>query len=246
MNGTMNNRIRMFICDDNLLFAGMIKNLTEICLPKDRDIELRLFNNPQNLLTEWNKAFADAVILDINMPQMDGFSLAARLQQSKPDLAVVFVSGQEEKVFQSYEYHPFWFIRKDDLRELGHMIPKLLACIDERIKAKQETVIFKAENRNIELNVETLTYIESCKNDIIIHDKLQNDICVRCKLSEAEKQLLPVHILRIQRGLLVNCRFIAKVNSREVIFTDGSSFNVSRDRIDFVRNAYREYLDSLC
>lgn len=104
--------------------------------------------------------------------------------------------------------------------------------------------MLKAENRNIELNIDTLTYIESYKNDIILHDRVRGDSRVRCKLSDAEAQLLPVHILRIQKGLLVNCRYIAKVTSRAIFLADGSSFNVGRDRIDFVRRAYRDYLDN--
>ena len=124
------------------------------------------------------------------------------------------------------------------------MVPKLVEAIDAKRKSERPPFLLKAENRNIELNIDTLTYIESYKNDIILHDCVRGDSRVRCKLSDAEVQLLPVHILRIQKGLLVNCRYIAKVTSRAIFLADGSSFNVGRDRIDFVRRAYRDYLDN--
>lgn len=235
---------RLFFCDDSLLVAEIIKDYTQSALPKERAFDLRVFDDPKKLLEEWDTAFADAVMLDINMPQIDGFSLAERLEQDKPDVMIVFVSGYEDRVFQSYAYHPFWFIRKENLGQIEIVVPKLVEAIDAKRKSERPPFLLKAENRNIELNIDTLTYIESYKNDIILHDRVRGESRVRCKLSDAEAQLLPVHILRIQKGLLVNCRYIAKVTSRAIFLADGSSFNVGRDRIDFVRRAYRDYLDN--
>lgn len=103
-------------CDDSLLVAEIIKDYTQAALPKERAFDLRVFDDPKKLLEEWDTAFADAVMLDINMPQIDGFSLAERLEQDKPDVMIVFVSGYEDRVFQSYAYHPFWIYPQ---REFG-------------------------------------------------------------------------------------------------------------------------------
>lgn len=244
MNSENKYITRLFFCDDSLLVAEMIKDYAKAVLPEGREFDLRVFDAPKKLLEEWDTSFADAVMLDINMPQIDGFSLAARLKEDKPDVMIVFVSGYKERVFQSYVYHPFWFILKENLGQIEIVLPKLLEAIDAKRKTEQPTFLLKAENRNIELNIDTLMYIESYKNDIILHDRVCGDRRVRCRLSDAEAQLLPVHILRIQKGLLVNCRYNAKVTSRAIFFTNGLSFNVGRDRIDFVRRSYREYLEN--
>ena len=174
-NLNQNNVLRFFICDDNTVFTHLIKDCIERAMPPDRPYELFLFEDDKQLLDEWNKGFADAVLLDINMPYTDGFTLAERLQQSKPDVFVLFVTSYEECVFNSYNYHPFWFIRKNHLDELEKVIPKLLASIDAKHEAERQTFLLKTENRNIELDIKTLIYIESYKNDIIIHDKVRED-----------------------------------------------------------------------
>lgn len=243
-NLNQNNVLRFFICDDNTVFTHLIKDCIERAMPPDRPYELFLFEDDKQLLDEWNKGFADAVLLDINMPYTDGFTLAERLQQSKPDVFVLFVTSYEECVFNSYNYHPFWFIRKSHLEELEKVIPKLLASIDAKHEAERQTFLLKTENRNIELDIKTLIYIESYKNDIIIHDKVREDIQVRCKISDAAHQLYPMHIIRIQKSILLNCRYIAKVTSREVFLTDGTSFNAGRDRIDYIKDEYQEYIRS--
>lgn len=162
-NLNQNNVLRFFICDDNTVFTHLIKDCIERAMPPDRPYELFLFEDDKQLLDEWNKGFADAVLLDINMPYTDGFTLAERLQQSKPDVFVLFVTSYEECVFNSYNYHPFWFIRKNHLEELKKVIPKLLASIDAKHEAERQTFLLKTENRNIELDIKTLIYIESYK-----------------------------------------------------------------------------------
>ena len=244
LNPSMKKEIRMFICDDNAVFANLIKETAEKAMPSKRSAEILVFDSPKLLLEEWNRTFADAVILDVNMPHMDGFALAEKLQQSKPDVSVIFVTSHENLVFQSYEYHPFWFIRKNHLEELKNVLPKLLTVIDARDEEKRQRFLPNAENCTIELDINTLVYIESFKNDIVIHDRVKEDIRVRCKISDAARQLYPMHVIRIQKSILLNCRYISKVTSREVFMTDGTSFNAGRDRIDDIKDEYQEYIRS--
>ena len=76
-------------------------------------------------------------------------------------------------------------------------------------------------------------------------DVFGNETTFRCKIAYAEEQLLPYYILRIQKGILINCRFIAKVTSRNVILSNGHSFKIGRDRVDDVRKQFQNYMRSL-
>ena len=62
-----------------------------------------------------NSVQADLLFLDIEMPGMDGFSMAGKMQKSYPNIVLIFVSSHESLVFQSYEYDRFWFMRKSAL-----------------------------------------------------------------------------------------------------------------------------------
>lgn len=75
LNPSMKKEIRMFICDDNAVFANLIKETAEKAMPSKRSAEILVFDSPKLLLEEWNRTFADAVILDINMPHMDALPL---------------------------------------------------------------------------------------------------------------------------------------------------------------------------
>lgn len=238
----MKDNLIIYICDDNKDFADTIKKEISSCIDINRKYETAIFSSGTELLKQFDIQFADVVILDIDMPEMNGFEAASLLQKRKEDILIMFVTSHEDKVYQSYEYHPFWFVRKSHLHDFKVIIPKLLRKIDLEEERKRLTFNLKAESCTIEIDINTVTYIESYKNNIIIRDKVLGESQVRCKIAEAEKQLYPFNIIRIQNGFLVNCRYISKMTSREVILTDGTHLGLSRAKIDYVKKEYQNYV----
>lgn len=238
----MRDALKFYICDDNRDFANRIKNEIDLYMNGRRSYEAIVFNSGTELLKQFDKQIADVVLLDIDMPKMNGFEVASLLQKRKEDILILFVTSHEDKVYQSYDYHPFWFIRKSHMHDLQVVIPKLLRKIDAEDERKRLTFNLKAENCVMEIDINTVIYIESYKNDIVIQDRVSGEKQVRCKITDAEKQLYPLNIIRIQNGVLVNCRYISKITSREVILTDGTHFGLSRSKIDFVREEYQNFI----
>ena len=238
----MKNNLILYICDDNIDFAQKIKQEIKKITINKRTCEICIFDNGRELIKKWDSQIADAVFLDIDMPEINGFELAEQIQKRKEDAYIIFITNHEDKVYQSYEYHPFWFIRKSHLNDLDIIFSKLIQKIDAEEDRKYLVAYLHTDNANVEININTLVYIESSKNDIIINDKIKEPLKVRSKISLAEKQLYPYNIIRIQNGILVNCRFVSKITSREVILIDGTRLNLSRSRIDYVKQEYQRYV----
>lgn len=238
----MKENLKFYICDDNVDFLNELKNKINISVNDRRKCDIYTFENGEVLLKQFENVFADVVFLDINMPGMNGFEVASLLQTRKEDVLIVFVTSHEDKVYQAYEYHPFWFVRKSHMHDLNIVIPKILRKIDVEEERKRLIFNLKAENCTIGLDINTITYIESFRNDIIIHDRVKGDKRIRCKMADAEKQLYPMDIIRIQNGILVNCRYISKITSREVILTDETVLGLSRSKIDYVKEEYQKFV----
>ena len=239
----MKNTIILYLCDDNQTFVEDIANRIKMILSKDRDFEIIKFTNGQSLISQWSKQFADVVFLDIDMPGISGFEAAEKLQSSKKNALIIFVTSHEDMVYQSWKYQPFWFVRKSHMEDLNVVFPRLLAKVDAEYEKENNYFNLQGENCVVELDINSLMYIESYKHNIIICSKNEKKQ-VRCKISDAEKQLFPLSIIRVQNGVLVNFRFISKITSREVILTNGYSINLSRDRISFVKDEFQRFLRS--
>lgn len=54
----------------------------------------------------------DIVILDINMPQMDGITLAAEIKKASPKTAILFLTAYKEYAFDAYAVHPAGYLLK--------------------------------------------------------------------------------------------------------------------------------------
>lgn len=241
----MRDDLKIYICDDDLVFANAIKNEVELCSDSEHRCSITVFDSPKSFLKAFDSQIADVVFLDIDMPELNGFEVAEIIQKRKNDIIILFVTSHEDKVYESYEYHPFWFIRKSFMQDLKTVFPKVLRQIDIDYENKKHTYNLKGENHIVEININTVKYIESYKNDIIIHDKVYGERKIRCKIAEVEKQLYPFNIIRIQNGILVNCRFIKKITSREVILTDESKLCLSRFRIDYVKSEFHNFVRSI-
>ena len=241
----MKNDIIIYLCDDDTNFINILQQkLKSFFIAHQRVCEVISFSDATTLLAQFNKRTADVVFLDIDMPIMTGFEAAKRLQEVKSNTHIIFVTSHEDKVFQSYEFQPFWFVRKSHLVDLDSALPKLLAKIDVSNEQKQSLISLIAENKIIEIDINKIKYISSYDHYILIKDSEGKEKQFRCKISDAEAQLSHVYFIRVQNSIIVNCRFISKVNSRAVILHDGEKINISRDKVDFVKNEFQRFIRS--
>ena len=54
----------------------------------------------------------DLAILDINMPQIDGITMAARIKQISPQTEILFLTAYKEYAFDAYAVHPTGYLLK--------------------------------------------------------------------------------------------------------------------------------------
>ena len=95
---------------------------------------LELIQNPLDLLGFLGKTETDLIILDLHMPNMNGFELYEKFKNSHPDLPVIFLSGDpsEESIIKGLNLGADDFIVKPvSLREL-------VARIKNKISNKQQ------------------------------------------------------------------------------------------------------------
>ncbi|MBR1675434.1 MAG: response regulator [Eubacterium sp.] len=55
---------------------------------------------------------ADIALLDIDMPEMDGITLALKLKQLYPDISVIFVTGYSEYAVEAFKIHASDYLMK--------------------------------------------------------------------------------------------------------------------------------------
>ena len=95
--------IKIAVCDDDKVFIEKtLKPLLFQAQNKARvNTDIEVFKDGKLLLDEFrcHQNF-DIVILDIDMPSMNGKELAARLRELDKDLYIAFMSSYKEEVYE--------------------------------------------------------------------------------------------------------------------------------------------------
>src|SRR5690606_42045572 len=107
--------INIVICDDDKNFLSYIENrIIKILEARQENIKIHKFGSGMELLKAYDKGAKpfDIILLDINMPKIDGLELAELIRKEDEGTILIFLTSMEEEVYKTFKYNTFRFIRK--------------------------------------------------------------------------------------------------------------------------------------
>ena len=232
------------VCEDHPGALDLIRSqLEEVFHQRRLPMVLDAYSDPRMLL----KAVADGrryalFCLDIDMPGLNGIELCRRLRADGSRALVVFISGKEELVFQTFEVQPFRFVRKSHFKE---ELPQLADDVVRELRGRVEESIVVAEPHSKRLytfGTQSLLYIEALAKDCRFVTA-SGETVLTARLMELEERLRPHGFVRCHRSYLVNCRYIFSIQKDTVILYDHTVLPVSRGRADELRELFFAYVN---
>ncbi|MBR3415468.1 MAG: response regulator transcription factor [Clostridia bacterium] len=234
--------IKIVICDDEVSAAKKISERVNSVLMQERfldiDIDILVTANPKELLMCGQDSNIDILLLDIMMPECDGIQVAETFYLHSPETLIIFTSGYENMVFYTLKFRPFRFVRKshlhNDLREAVE------SALDDRISSSKR-IIVKADGENIAIIVSKIEYVLKRGNYLILsYDG--NEYRWRSSVTEQEPFLKYHRIIRINSGILINVRFIARIIRSNVILKSGKTFPISQRYQKKIESSFLDYI----
>jgi DNA-binding LytR/AlgR family response regulator len=103
--------MRIILCDDDIPFTqSFAKRLSSAFKDLGIKPEIIVTNTGIDALRQFTQKPTDALFLDIDMPDQDGFSVANELMKMRTKPLIIFLSSLEHLVYQSFAFQPFWFL----------------------------------------------------------------------------------------------------------------------------------------
>ena len=99
--------------------------ILRVGLESDPTVQVFGFDNPVTALVEFKPNFYDLLLIDVNMPLLDGFQLAHNLLRRDLNVRVCFMTSGEINMEAAREVHP--------LKSIGCFIKKPITA-EELIK----------------------------------------------------------------------------------------------------------------
>lgn len=231
--------INIALLDDDNVALNISKTILETFF-NEKNIEFKLhsFTSPLTFLANAKEVNYDLVVLDIDMPEMDGIEVAKEVRKIKFDATIIFLSQKENLVFDCFSVRPFGFIRKNRLYEDFGKIMNLYLGNENNMEDKGSSLTIKSKTGILNLKIRDIVYIEGNRNYQSIHLKSEETIDIRMLLSELEEKLSSHGFLRIQKGFLVNSFYIRRIETKEVVLTNGYLLPISSKRKDAIMEEY--------
>ena len=229
--------MHLILCDDDNVFLDKLETrIRGMCQKHGIAVGMERYDSSKKMLEGLKDLDTVPVFLiDIDMPEVNGFEVASFLKKWNRECCIGFVSNKDELVFQAFAYHPFFFIRKTHLDE--ELEPQLLE-LQKKMGEKVPKIELQTGRQTVEVALDTIWFVESEKNYLLFYrekDERGDAVRARMKIAEAEKELEPHGFVRTHKGYLVNMNYVYRLRENEILLLNGKHVPVSRSYLNQVR-----------
>ena len=211
----MDTIYRIAICDDEAADRAFLSSLVKKWgSAKEAAVRVREFTSAENILFHYaeNKEY-DILLLDIEMGDMDGISMAKKLRQDNHTIQIVFVTGYSDYIAEGYEVEALHYLLKPLKEE------KLFTVLDREARK------LSSGGEMVRFPLNQLRYAEVYRNYVTLHEI--SDFTLKMTLGELEKHL-DSRFFRAGRSLIVNLTRISRVTRKEIYLQDGTVLPLPR------------------
>ena len=229
-------QVRIALCDDNIEFlnslSDRIDDISKTCSIK---FNLDKYTNGNQLLRKMIELsyLYDLVILDIDMPSINGIELARQIRDNFISCKIIFISAYESQVFLTFPYKPDSFIRKSTIKDdFEREFFRVIYLIqEERSQISQFEIINETNGskHTIFISENEIESFESVNRSIYISLSsskrylLKNQMMKTLNEKYKNKGFLCIH-----RTFIANLRYICSVGEDEVVMRSGYTAPLSR------------------
>lgn len=231
-------KYKIAICDDSVADQNYIFNMTQQWAAKNQHtIQVNTFPSAENFLFCYaEQKDYDILLLDIEMGNMNGVSLAKKIRQTNETIQIVFITGFPDFISEGYEVSALHYLLKPVSAE------KLSDVLDKagtNLGKIEKSVIFTVDGESMRVATGEIIYIEAFSHFCQIHT-VHGCFEVRINISDIE-QMLEGEFIRTHRSYLVGLRFMKRISKSDIILDNGETVPLSRNNYQTVNQVFIRY-----
>ena len=226
-------RIKIAVCDDSTVDQQYVSDMVDRwAVQRGHTVHIDTFISAESFLFHYaEESDYDILLLDIEMGEMDGVTMARQLRRSNDAVQIIFITGHSDYISEGYEVEALHYLMKPVREE------KLHSVLDRAVEklAKNEKVLdLESGGEMVRVPVYQIRYADVYGNYVTIH--AAETVTVKMTLKELEKEL-DERFYRVGRSYIVNLTRINRVSRAEIKLSDGTAIPLPRGAYDEVNRA---------
>lgn len=229
--------VRIAICDDEEIYRVQLKTVLDRLLVND-EYNIDTFSDGNILCGAFSECPYDLVFLDIEMPSVDGITLAKRIRSVSESVFIVFLTSHIEYALEGYEVNALRYLTKPvDINKLKDVIKHVQ---EKQKKARQ--IIIREDGEEIVIDVGDVIYMEAMDKNVRIVTS-GGEFVTRYNIGDYEEELKNDGFFRIHRGYLISLSKIKKLVKNDVVMEGDTALPVSRSNLKPLKDAFYSYVE---
>ncbi len=233
----MSSVYKIAICDDTEIDRNFIKDIvTDWANKSGVKPEIHMFSSAEEFLFEYEDCKDyQILLLDIEMGQMDGVSLAKELRKTNDSAQIVFITGYSDYIAEGYEVSALHYLMKPVREEkLSEVLDRAVSKLGKDEKA----LMLESGGETNLVPIYRIRFIDVRGNYTTVH--ADREYTIKKTLSDVEKEL-DERFYRVGRSCIVNLTQISKVTKTDIFFNSGETVPLPRGSYEKVNRAIIEF-----
>lgn len=223
--------IHIAICDDNEESVLGIETVTDKFFKTHCvDCEIQIYQSSENLLYDLQDGISyDLLLLDIEMPEVDGMDLAKVIFEKLPAAKIIFITSHLEYAITAYEFSVFRYIPKTVISE------KLPPALEDYYKLyrleRNEFYTVEIKNHVEQLPYREILYILKDGKYTVFHMTGGKKQSIRKTLAQVFEEISREYFYFADRGCIVNLANVVGMDEMSILFPDNQRITISKTNI---------------
>ena len=237
--------MKIAICDDDY---GICEELSKWLRKADNDSRkqmIEVFQEAEKLLTSiQNGAVYDLLYLDVELPDINGVEVGARLKDMEIPGNIIFVSGKDTYCKDMFDLRPFNFYQKPLNRE---KVIKDYHLIKEKEEEKGRCRFwYKKDGCTSCVYIQDIKYVEAFRGGVKIYTTNGEYIELRRRsIQNFAEEYSQQGMVRIHRSYVINIDAVTSIRGNQVQI-DGQDLSIGREYVKELRKKYaKQYHEHL-
>lgn len=219
--------------DEDAAYQRLLQQIERYCKENAVEADVRRYERGNLFLEESDFGF-NVVFLDIELPDLDGLSIARRLRESNKVCSLVFVTNLAKYAQYGYEVDAISYLVKPVTYDSFALVFR--KALNAYSQNEEYDFVFKIPGGLQKISAKKLMYVEILSH-IIIYHLTDETIEKTGTMSKVEKILAPYGFLRCHNAYLVNPAFIRGIEQNEIL--------VGSESIPLARGKKKGFLEGL-
>lgn len=227
--------IRIALCDDDLIYINSVLKPIVAQALKNAEIqaEVCFFTDGNELVREFQEhRDFDIVILDIDMPKMNGKAIAEQLRKMNSEFTLVFITAFSNEAISTIPYSIKAFIPKDvsGERMLESLVKLFRDYSAQNTRYRVFEIIKDKSAELIRINNDDIFYFQNRFEHIYLYTNDEQFLLTERSIKQLEQRYDLTGFCRIHTDLIVNIGKVYEIMKNDIVLTNGKKLPVSRRR----------------